>query len=82
MSDTELPWDDEDLGWLSEPYQPEEDQGYGTCPECGTYLINGGAASEGDGDIGDELICPLCQEARGWFNRRWYDEDGKWIPEP
>jgi len=65
-----------------EPFMITEDTGYGTCPECGSYLYNGGAASEGDGDIGDELICPLCQEQRGWDNRHWYDDDGIEIPEP
>jgi len=73
---------DASLDRASEPYFQDEDQGYGTCPECGSYLYNSGAVSEGDGDLGDELVCPLCQEQRGWFNRHWYDEDGNEIPEP
>jgi hypothetical protein len=72
----------DDYNDIDEPYYQREDLGYGTCPECGSYLYNGGAVSEGDGDIGDELICPLCQEQRGWHNRHWYDDDGNEIPEP
>lgn len=65
-----------------EPYIEEEDLGWGTCPECGSYLYNGGACSDGDGDLYDELICPLCQEQRGRANERWFDEEGNEIPEP
>lgn len=63
-----------------EPYIEEEDLGWGTCPECGSYLYNGGACSDGDGDLYDELICPLCQEQRGHANERWFDEEGNEIP--
>lgn len=64
------------FGEMQEPYFIEEDTGYGQCPECGSYLYNGGACSDGDGDLYDELICPLCQEQRGRANERWFDEDG------
>ena len=64
-----------------DPYPPEEpysqeDIGYGTCPECGSGLYNGGAVSDGDGDLYDELICPLCQEPRGKANQVWIDDEG------
>lgn len=70
------------FGWQHEPYFEPEDTGYGRCPDCGSYLYNSGPVSEGDGDIGDELMCPLCQEPQGWFNRHWYDEDGNEVGEP
>lgn len=40
----------------------ESGNGYGLCPSCGTPLENWGAASQGDGDIFDEIGCPLCEE--------------------
>lgn len=61
---------------FDEPYNLEEDQGYGTCPECNSYLENWGACSDGDGDLYDELGCPLCQEPRGRANERWFDAEG------
>lgn len=59
-----------------EPYYLDEDQGYGTCPECGSALENSGAVSDGDGDLYDSLVCPLCQEERGRANERWFGLDG------
>lgn len=63
-----------------DPYPPEEpycqeDIGWGTCPECGCGLYNGGAYSDGDGDLYDALFCPLCQEMQGKANERFYGED-------
>lgn len=60
----------------SEPYFLEDDQGYGSCPECGSALENWGAVSNGDGDLYDEIGCPLCQEARGRANESWFDGAG------
>lgn len=60
-----------------EPYFLEEDQGYGQCPECSSFLVNSGAVSDGDGDLYDELNCPLCQEQRGKHNLMWIDDDGQ-----
>lgn len=60
-----------------EPYFLEEDQGYGTCPECGSALECGGAVSDGDGSIYDELTCPMCQEERGRANEKWFDDEGE-----
>lgn len=34
----------------------------GTCPNCGSPLMNWGAASHGDGDIFDEIGCDVCEE--------------------
>lgn len=59
-----------------EPYFIDEDQGYGTCPECGSALENWGAQSDGDGDLYDALGCPLCQEQRGRAHERWFGLDG------
>jgi len=76
-ADYEPPEDNIDFyGEMQEPYMIEEDTGYGTCPECGSYLYNGGAVSDGDGDLYDELICPLCQEQRGRANEHWFDDEG------
>jgi len=71
MSDIDL-WDE-----MNEPYFLKEDHGYGTCPECGSYLYNAGAASDGDGDLYDELFCPLCQEPRGKAHEKWIADNGK-----
>lgn len=59
---------------LTEPYYEHEDTGWGTCPDCGAYLENWGAVSDGDGDIYDELGCPNCQEAVGQHNLHYYDD--------
>lgn len=36
------------------------------CPNCGESLANHGAQSHGDGDIFDELYCPLCGPVYHW----------------
>lgn len=36
----------------------------GLCPDCGTPLENWGAASDGNGDIYDEIGCPLCEDVK------------------
>lgn len=61
---------------MNEPYMLEDDQGYGTCPECASYLENWGACSDGDGDLYDEIGCPYCQETRGKKYVPGYDPDG------
>ncbi|NOG65669.1 MAG: hypothetical protein HND46_19810 [Chloroflexi bacterium] len=33
--------------------------------------------SDGDGDLYDSLICPLCQEERGRANEKWFGLDGE-----
>lgn len=60
---------------INEPYKLEEDQGYGTCAECGSYLENWGACSDGDGDLYDEIGCPNCQETRWKKYAPGYDPD-------
>lgn len=61
-----------------EPYSLDDDT-WGTCHECGSGLENWGAVSDGDGDLYDELGCPLCQEPRGRANEIYlgdvYDGD-------
>lgn len=59
-----------------EPYSLDDDT-WGTCPECGSGLVNEGAMSDGDGDLYDSLICPLCQEERGRANEKWFGLDGE-----
>lgn len=70
-------YDDPYYGDPYEPYTIEEDQGWGQCPECNSYLYNAGAVSDGDGDLYDELMCPLCQEPRGRANEKWFGLDGE-----
>lgn len=43
---------------------PDEttDRGHGLCPKCDYPLTNWGAASDGDGDIYDEIGCDRCEE--------------------
>lgn len=60
-----------------EPYHLEEDQGWGQCAVCGSYLENWGAHSDGDGDLYDLLGCPLCQEERSRANERWFNNEGE-----
>ena len=69
------PEDDDYYPDANEPYFLSEDQGYGTCPECGSALENWGAVSQGDGDLYDELGCPNCQEPMGKANLIWLDAD-------
>lgn len=59
----------------NEPYFLRDDTGLGTCPECGSYLENWGAVSQGDGDMYDELGCPNCQEPRAKANEIWFVDD-------
>lgn len=40
----------------------EKDRGHGFCPKCDYPLTNWGAASDGDGDIYDEIGCDRCEE--------------------
>jgi hypothetical protein len=61
----------------SEPYHLKADQGYGTCGECGSYLENWGACSDGDGDLYDDIGCPNCQETRRKDYAPGYDPDGE-----
>ena len=75
QTDHENDYDDY-YGDPHEPYYLEEDQGWGLCPECGSGLVNSGAVSDGDGDLYDELNCPLCQEQRGKANQLWFDNSG------
>jgi len=46
----------------SASYVPESR--YGLCPDCGAPLENWGAASDGDGDIYDEIGCSQCEEIK------------------
>lgn len=39
-----------------------KDRGQGFCPKCDYPLTNWGAASDGDGDIYDEIGCDRCEE--------------------
>lgn len=62
---------DPEIEETPEPHFLREDQGYGKCPECGSFLVNEGAQSDGDGDLYDALYCPNCQELMGKANERW-----------
>jgi hypothetical protein len=44
--------------------EEHRDQGYGFCPDCGTPLESWGAASHEDGDIFDDIGCPVCGETK------------------
>jgi hypothetical protein len=43
-------------------FDDRDDALYGNCPTCGYPLSNWGAASDGDGDLYDEIGCDACQE--------------------
>lgn len=70
---------DEVDSYYGDPYEPYtiDDDTWGTCPECGSGLVNEGAMSDGDGDLYDSLVCPLCQEERGRGNECWVGSDGE-----
>lgn len=42
--------------------ETQADRGHGFCPKCDYPLTNWGAASDGDGDIYDEIGCDRCEE--------------------
>lgn len=42
--------------------ETQADRGHGFCPKCEYPLTSWGAASDGDGDIYDEIGCDRCEE--------------------
>jgi len=44
------------------PADDTTDRGHGFCPKCDYPLTSWGAASDGDGDIYDEIGCDRCEE--------------------
>ena len=64
-----------DDDYENEPYFCHVDHGLGMCSECGSFLENWGAVSQGDGDLYDEIGCPNCQEARGKANEIWLSDN-------
>jgi len=53
----------------------EIDTGDGVCPQCGAFLRNGGAHSDGDGDLYDLVTCPICDYVER-ANEIWFDAQG------